>query len=132
MDELFKPSFEFDEHRTYLNFCPYTKQWRWLIERDTSQCTRFVIVHLPKGYDVADLERDYDFMTTGFFGISTSLMTTLKIGKYERCTYEPISDIDHGVLAISHVDPVGVPIEVDSRTKNWFVDQLRIFVVTPA
>jgi hypothetical protein len=131
MEELFKPSFEFDEHRTYLNWCPYTEQWRWLIERDTSQCTRFLIVHLPKGYDIAQLEVDYDFMTTGFYGVSTSLMTTLKVGQYVKHPYEPINDMDHGVIAIAHVDHVGIPIETDSRTKDWFVNQLTKFVVTP-
>ncbi len=131
MDVLFTPSFEFDEHRTYVNWCPYTKLWRWIIERDTSQRTRFLIVHLPKGFEIAELETTYSFMSTGFYGVSTTLMSSLKVGKYETYSYEPLNDIDHGVIAISHVNQIGTPIEVDQRTKDWFVQELLKFVVTP-
>lgn len=127
MTVLFTPSIEFDEHLTFINVCPYTKLTRWIIQREESQRTRYLVVHLPEGYDVSCLEDDYAYGNPEFFGVSTSLICKLETGGYRVYTYEPYCDLDNGKVAIAHVDPMGKPITLDLKTLEWFAKELVKF-----
>lgn len=127
---LFAQSISFDDHQTYINVCPFTKLTRWIIEREQSTHTRFLVVHLPKGYDVANLESEYETFTAKHLAISTALMSTFATVGYTVTEYEPISDLDHGKIAIAHVNDVGAPIQLDAKTEAWFTNALKKFAIT--
>ena len=127
---LFAQNIGFDEHPTYINVCPFTELSRWIIEREHSTHTRFLVVHLPQGYDVKQLETDYERLTAKHLAINTALVGSFSMVGYEVSTYDTVSDLDHGKIAIAHVNDVGTPLQLDARTKNWFTQKLKEFAVT--